>query len=139
MYVNPYDNLSGGRWIRTNFHTHAGTGAGTCGRNPVDAVAALYRELGYGALCLSNHDLYTEDVYKRQTLCYSCTGVVNMSSKSSFVIRLSDTDKAKIRWIAAKDNRSMTNMIDYLIKKEIRRYETENGEIPLTEEDVSLE
>ena len=30
-------------------------------------------------------------------------------------------------------------MIDYLIKKEIRRYETENGEIPLTEEDVSLE
>ena len=62
-----------------------------------------------------------------------------MSSKSSFVIRLSDTDKAKIRWIAAKDNRSMTNMSDYLIKKEIRRYETENGEIPLTEEDVSLE
>ena len=60
MYVNPYDNLSGGRWIRTNFHTHAGTGAGTCGRNPVDAVAALYRELGYGALCLSNHDLYTD-------------------------------------------------------------------------------
>lgn len=50
-----------------------------------------------------------------------------MSSKLSFVIRLSDTDKAKIRWIAAKDNRSMTNMIDYLIKKEIRRYETENG------------
>ena len=62
-----------------------------------------------------------------------------MSSKSSFVIRLSDTDKAKIRWIAAKDSRSMTNMIDYLIKKEIRRYEDVNGEIPLTEEDVSLE
>lgn len=62
-----------------------------------------------------------------------------MSSKSSFVIRLSDTDKAKIRWIAAKDSRSMTNMIDYLIQKEIRRYEDVNGEIPLTEEDVSLE
>ena len=40
MYVNPYDNLSGGRGIRTNFHTHAGTGAGTCGRNPVHTVAA---------------------------------------------------------------------------------------------------
>lgn len=62
-----------------------------------------------------------------------------MSSKSSFLIRLSDTDKAKIRWIAAKDSRSMTNMIDYLIQKEIRRYEAENGEIPLSEEDVSLE
>ena len=62
-----------------------------------------------------------------------------MSSKSSFLIRLSDTDKAKIRWIAAKDSRAMTNMIDYLIQKEIRRYEAENGEIPLSEEDVSLE
>ena len=62
-----------------------------------------------------------------------------MSSKSSFLIRLSDTDKAKIRWIAAKDSRSMTNMIDYPIQKEIRRYEAENGEIPLSEEDVSLE
>lgn len=60
MYVNPYQSLSDVRPLRVNFHTHAGTGAGTCGRNPIDQVAALYRELGYDALCLSNHDLYTD-------------------------------------------------------------------------------
>jgi len=60
MYVNPYENLEGGRWVKTNFHTHAGTGEGTCGRHPIDFVLGLYRELNYGALCISNHDLYTE-------------------------------------------------------------------------------
>lgn len=60
MYVNPYQSLSDVRPLRVNFHTHAGTGVGTCGRNPIDQVAALYRELGYDALCLSNHDLYTD-------------------------------------------------------------------------------
>lgn len=59
--------------------------------------------------------------------------------KIQFTLRLSPVTNAKIKKIAANENRSMTNMIDYLIQKEIRRYETENGEIPLTEEDVSLE
>ena len=30
----------------------------------------------------------------------------------------------------------MANMIEYLNKKEIARYEKENGEIPITEEDL---
>lgn len=60
MYVNPYQNLNGGSWIKTNFHTHSGTGAGTCGKNPLDAVIPVYREAGYGALCISNHDIYTD-------------------------------------------------------------------------------
>jgi len=60
MYKNPYDDLTNGRWIKVNFHTHAGTGEGTCGSNPVDAVVRLYRDLNYGALCISNHDLYTD-------------------------------------------------------------------------------
>ena len=60
MYHNPYMNLQGGRWIKTNFHTHAGTGEGTCGSYPIDFVLQLYRELGYGAVCLSNHDLCTD-------------------------------------------------------------------------------
>ena len=60
MYINPYENLTGGRWLKTNFHTHAGTGEGTCGRYPIDFVLGQYRELGYGAVCISNHDLYTD-------------------------------------------------------------------------------
>jgi len=60
MYKNPYDDLNDGHWIKVNFHTHAGTGEGTCGSNPIDAVLRLYRDLNYGALCISNHDLYTD-------------------------------------------------------------------------------
>ena len=26
MYKNPYENLNNGEWMKTNFHTHAGTG-----------------------------------------------------------------------------------------------------------------
>jgi len=60
MHINPYQNLRNGRWIKANFHTHAGTGPGTCGSNPVEDVVGLYRRLGFGALCVSNHDLYTD-------------------------------------------------------------------------------
>ena len=60
MYVNPYENLTGGRWLKANFHTHAGTGEGTCGRWPIDFVLDLYKKLEYGAVCISNHDLYTD-------------------------------------------------------------------------------
>lgn len=41
--------------------------------------------------------------------------------------------------IAKLETRSVTNFVEHLIVKEIRRYEDVNGEIPLTEEDVSLE
>jgi len=60
MFINPYENLSGGRWIKAGFHTHAGTGPGTCGKTPIADVVAAYRALGYGALCISNHDLFTD-------------------------------------------------------------------------------
>lgn len=60
MYHNPYENLNNGQWLKTNFHTHAGTGEGTCGRYPIDFVLDLYRSLNYGALCISNHDIYTD-------------------------------------------------------------------------------
>lgn len=59
--------------------------------------------------------------------------------KNQFTLRLDLTTHAKIKKIAAAENRSLTNMIDYLVKKEISRYEELNGEIPLSEEDLSLE
>ena len=60
MHTNPYDGLRGGRWIKTNFHAHAGTGSNTCGSTPVADTVRIYRSLGFGALCVSNHDLFTE-------------------------------------------------------------------------------
>lgn len=59
--------------------------------------------------------------------------------KTRFTLRLNLEDHAKIKKIAEKENRSMTNMIETIIKKEIEKYEKENGEIILTEEDLYIE
>jgi hypothetical protein len=48
-------------------------------------------------------------------------------------------DHAKIKKIAETENRSMTNMIETLVKQKIQQYEKENGEIILTDEDLSEE
>ena len=58
--------------------------------------------------------------------------------KSQFTLRLDLKVHAKIKKIAAAESRSMTNMIEYLVKKEINAYETEHGEIEVTEEEISL-
>ena len=45
MYVNPYEGLKkDGRWLKANFHTHAGTGAGTCGSHGLIDVIEGYKE-----------------------------------------------------------------------------------------------
>jgi len=59
--------------------------------------------------------------------------------KSQFTLRLDLNVHAKIRKIAEAESRSMTNMIEYLIKKEISSFESKNGELLLTDEDLSLE
>ncbi|MBE6869119.1 DUF6364 family protein [Ruminococcus sp.] len=59
--------------------------------------------------------------------------------KSQFTLRLNLDDHAKIKKIAETENRSMTNMIETLVKQKIQQYEKENGEIILTDEDLSEE
>jgi len=59
--------------------------------------------------------------------------------KSQFTLRLDLKVHAKIKKIALQESRSMTNMIEYLIKKEIRDYEAEHGEIEITDEELALE
>jgi hypothetical protein len=59
--------------------------------------------------------------------------------KTQFTMRFEEEVHAKIKKIAKKEARSMTNMIEYIVIKEIERYESENGEIKLTMEDLSLE
>ena len=56
--------------------------------------------------------------------------------KSQFTLRLDLEDHAKIKKIAQKENRSMTNMIETLVKNEINQYENDNGEIILTDSDI---
>ncbi len=46
--------------------------------------------------------------------------------KTSFTLRLNLIDHAKIRKIAEGENRSMTNMIETLVKEKIKKYEKEN-------------
>ncbi len=58
--------------------------------------------------------------------------------KTQFTLRLDLEDHAKIKKIAKKGNRSMTNMIETLVKKEIDKYENNNGEINLTDNDMFL-
>ena len=59
--------------------------------------------------------------------------------KSQFTLRLNLDDHAKIKKIAETENRSMTNMIETLVKQKIQQYEKDNGEIILTDEDLSEE
>lgn len=59
--------------------------------------------------------------------------------KTQFTLRLNLIDHAKIKKIAEKENRSMTNMIETLVKQKIQKYEKENGEITLTDEDIVSE
>jgi len=59
--------------------------------------------------------------------------------KSQFTFRLELKVYAKIKNIALRETRSMTNMIEYLIKKEIMAYEAAHGEIEITDEDLALE
>lgn len=59
--------------------------------------------------------------------------------RAQFTLRLNLVDHAKIRKIAEEQNRSITNMIETIVKQEIKRYENENGEIVLTDEDLYAE
>lgn len=59
--------------------------------------------------------------------------------KPQFTLRLDLKVHAKIKKIAESENRSMTNMIETILKKEIDRYERENGEITITDEDLYTE
>ena len=69
-----------------------------------------------------------------------CKGVIYMSViKTQFTLRLDPVIHAKIKKIAAEQSRSMTNMIEYLIKNEISKYEKENGTIDINEDDIYIE
>ena len=59
--------------------------------------------------------------------------------KAQITVRLGVEVYAKMKRVAENESRSMTNMIEYLLKKHIDAYEKENGKIELTDEDYGLE
>lgn len=59
--------------------------------------------------------------------------------KNQFTMRLDPVTHFKIKKIAADEMRSLTNMIEFLVSKEIKRYESEHGEIKYTDDDLYTE
>lgn len=58
--------------------------------------------------------------------------------KPQFTLRLNEDVHIKLKKISLAESRSMTNMIEFLVKKEIARYEAENGKIEITDEDYGI-
>lgn len=54
-----------------------------------------------------------------------------MEEKYKTVIRLEKQTAQKLKYIADKDNRSLNNYIEMLIKREIQKYELNNGSITI--------
>lgn len=55
-----------------------------------------------------------------------------MPSKLKMIAtRLEDTDIKKIEYIAEKEHRSISNLLQIIVKNEINRFETEHGEIEI--------
>ena len=59
--------------------------------------------------------------------------------KNQFTLRLNIETHAKLKKMAEHESRSVTNMVEYIVKKEIERFEAENGEIVLTDDDIYLQ
>lgn len=56
------------------------------------------------------------------------------TNKLPFTFHLDEDLLRKVKIIAKAETRSASNLLEYLCKKCIREYETEHGEINITEE-----
>lgn len=59
--------------------------------------------------------------------------------KNQFTMRLDPVTHFKIKKIAEYEMRSLTNMIEYLIAREIRGFEEKHGEIQVSDEEIYTE
>ena len=55
------------------------------------------------------------------------------SNKPVILIRTNDDIKKKIEKIADENSRSVSKEVEYLLKRHIKRYEDDNGEIKINE------
>jgi hypothetical protein len=61
MFINPYDQVKkiDGKWIKANFHIHAGTLADPF---EIGEVVSMYKKAGYDLITISNHFVLTNTV-----------------------------------------------------------------------------
>lgn len=53
------------------------------------------------------------------------------TNKTPFTFNIEDEYLEKMRYIARRETRSLSNLLEYLCKLHIERYEQENGKIEL--------
>ena len=53
----------------------------------------------------------------------------------NYPLRLDDTLREKLRWIAEQNSRSLNKEIEYVVKQHVTAYEKEHGEIILPEKE----
>ncbi len=53
------------------------------------------------------------------------------TNKTPFTFNIEDEYLEKMRYIAKRETRSLSNLLEHLCKLEIERYEQENGKIEL--------
>ena len=58
-----------------------------------------------------------------------------MAGSYNFPLRLDDTLREKLRYIAGQNSRSLNREIEFIVKQHVSNYEKEHGEIPLPEEE----
>ncbi|MDI6678902.1 hypothetical protein QMA02_24160 [Bacillus wiedmannii] len=57
------------------------------------------------------------------------------TNKKAFTLRLQEDNFKKIQYISETEHRSVANKIEVLIIEEIKKYEQENGEINIEDEE----
>jgi len=58
--------------------------------------------------------------------------------ENPYPLRLKSDIMRKLKYLAEEHRRSVNKEIEYLVVKEIEKYEKENGEIELTDENLYL-
>ena len=51
-------------------------------------------------------------------------------------LRINETTYAKIRYLCAKEQRSLNNLIEYVLQQYVESYESENGPIAVQPDDL---
>ena len=55
--------------------------------------------------------------------------------KAYFTFRISDAMRRKVKFIAAKESRSMNSQLEHFVAKAVEQYEIEHGPIVLLDEE----
>lgn len=54
-------------------------------------------------------------------------------SKIQTGLRINETDYAKLKTLSMKENRSINNLVEYIIQRYLEDFEKTHGSIPLTD------